>query len=278
MTELLARLDKAADSIRQRLCGDVQPKVGVILGSGLGTFAEKLADSRHLSYGDIPGFAVSTVSGHAGKLLLGSCGDVPCLVLQGRVHFYEGHPQERVTFAVRTLLRLGVTHLIITNAAGGISFPAGSLMLISDHINLLPEHPLRGENIDALGPRFPDMSEAYSSSLRTLAKKCAANLDCKISEGVYAAMQGPSYETPAEIKMLQAIGADAVGMSTVPEVIAANHMGAKILGISCITNAAAGLGTEPLSHDEVKETAAQVRPQFENLVYDLVKSIGALSQ
>lgn len=277
MSNLLKNLDAAVAAVREAVLEGPAPSVGVVLGSGLGTFAEQLSEKKGISYGDIPGFAVSKVSGHAGKLFAGKCGNTPCMVLQGRVHYYEGHPQESVTFAVRTLVRLGVKRLIITNAAGGLSHPAGTLMLISDHINMLPEHPLRGTNLEALGPRFPDMSEAYSSALREKAKECAGKLGVTLAEGVYAAMQGPSYETPAEIQMLRTIGANAVGMSTVPEVIVANHMGAKVLGISCITNAAAGLGTEPLSHDEVKETASEVRPQFEKLLFSLVQALGESS-
>ncbi len=263
---LRQRLDESVAAIRER-AGDRQPKVGLILGSGLGAFADNFEDAQAIDYGDIPHFHRSGVVGHAGRLVLGKAGGVPCVAMQGRIHYYEGHPMASVVFPTRTLVRLGAETLIITNSAGGISdrLEVGSLMLIRDHLNLFGANPLRGWNDDELGPRFPDLSEAYASSLRALASRAADAADITLSEGVYAGLAGPSYETPAEIEMLRRLGGDAVGMSTVPEVIAANHMGARVLGISCITNLAAGSGPE-LSHDDVTETTKRVEKTFVELL------------
>jgi purine-nucleoside phosphorylase len=263
---LAQELDAAIGAVRAR-AGEVMPEVGLILGSGLGSFADRLDDPAVVPYADIPGFAQSTVVGHAGRLVFGSRHGLACAAMQGRIHFYEGHSAQQVAFPARTLVALGARVLIVTNAAGGLRHPPGTLMVIRDHINLFPDHPLRGHNDERIGPRFPDMTRAYPAELRQLALDAAREIGIELAEGIYAGSGGPSYETPAEIKMLDVLGADATGMSTVPEVIAAVHMGAQVLGISCITNWAAGLGgAAPLSHDEVTETASQVRDSFEALL------------
>jgi purine-nucleoside phosphorylase len=269
------QLDIAATAIRAAI-GTRRPSVGLVLGSGLGSYADRLTDAVGIDYGDIPRFPLSTVQGHAGRLVVGSAGGVTCAAMQGRVHFYEGQDMASVVFPLRTLVRLGCKTIIVTNAAGGVNaaFLPGDLVLISDHINLLPEHPLRGDNDDRLGPRFPDMSEAYAAELRALARVVARHQGLEAKEGVYCAMQGPSYETPAEIRMVRALGGDLVGMSTVPEVIVARHMGARVLGISCVTNLAAGISEKPLSHDEVTETAARVRDRFVALLDGILEAIG----
>jgi len=240
---------------------EVRPALGVVLGSGLGAFANELEDRVDLPYSELPGWPGSTAVGHAGLLILGRVSDVDVAVMAGRVHLYEGYSPAQVTFGVRVLGRIGVRSMVFTNAAGGINLALGrgSLVLISDHINLQGSNPLTGPNDDSLGPRFPDMSEAYSREYRDIAKKIAADLGITIAEGVYAAVMGPSYETPAEIRYLRAIGADMVGMSTVPEVIVANHMGIKVLGISCVTNMAAGILPQRISHEEVLETGEMVQ-------------------
>jgi purine-nucleoside phosphorylase len=258
--------------------GISKASLGVILGSGLGDFISRLDSKRQeLSYADIPHFAASSVIGHAGKLVWGELAGIPLIVMAGRVHFYEGHSMAEVAFPTRVLIRLGVRHLIVTNAAGGInrSFRPGDLMLISDHINLLGGNPLIGPNLEEFGPRFPDMSEAYSRRLRNLARAAAADLHLPLREGVYVATPGPSYETPAEIEMFRRMGADAVGMSTVPEVIAAHHAGLEILGVSCITNMAAGVLPCKLLHEEVLATTARVQQGFCEL---LTTTIGLLSR
>ena len=249
----------AADHLRQAMA--LRPRVAVVLGSGLGAFANELAESTHIPYEQIPGWPASTAVGHAGKLVLGKLGGMDLAVMSGRAHLYEGHPMEKVVFGVRVLGRLGVRTLVFTNAAGGINaaYQQGALVLISDHINLMGQNPLAGPNDDTLGPRFPDMSEAYPAGLRRLAKDAAAELSIELHEGVYAGLLGPSYETPAEIRYLRAIGADLVGMSTVPEVIAANHMGIGCLAVSCVTNMAAGILPKRISHEEVLETGAAIR-------------------
>jgi len=232
--------------------------VGIVLGSGLGGFADTLENRTERLYSEISGWPVSTAVGHAGKLVTGRIGDTDVIVLAGRAHLYEGYTAHEVTFGIRELARRGVRSLILTNAAGGInaSYKPGDLVLISDHINLLGANPLTGPNDESLGPRFPDMSEAYSRKYRDIAKEATG---LPLAEGVYAAVPGPSYETPAEIRYLRAIGADLVGMSTVPETIAANHLGIKVLGISCVTNMAAGLLPQKLVHEEVLRTGERVR-------------------
>jgi purine-nucleoside phosphorylase len=240
---------------------DLRPAIGLVLGSGLGGFADELAERTDIPYADIPGWPHSTAVGHAGKLIIGKLGALDVAVMAGRAHLYEGYSMQQVTYGVRVLHAIGTRSMVFTNAAGGIN-PAlerGGLVLISDHINLQGANPLVGPNDDSLGPRFPDMSEAYSRVYREIAKRLAVELCIPILEGVYAAMLGPSYETPAEIRYLRAIGADVVGMSTVPEVIVANHMGMKALGISCVTNIHSEILPQKTNHEEVLETGAMVR-------------------
>jgi purine-nucleoside phosphorylase len=240
----------------------LRPSIGVVLGSGLGAFADELTERTEIPYGDIPGWPGSTAVGHAGKLIAGRLGSLGVAVMAGRAHLYEGYSPAQVSYGVRVLHGIGVRAMVFTNAAGGINptLERGGLVLISDHINLQGSNPLVGPNDDSLGPRFPDMSEAYPREFRETAKLVAAELCVPMTEGVYAAMLGPSYETPAEIRYLRAIGVDVVGMSTVPEAIVANHMGMKVLGISCVTNMAAGIvPQQKINHEEVLETGAMVR-------------------
>ncbi len=243
-------------------------KIALILGSGLGALADDLEDRQAFDYEEIPHFPTSGVEGHAGKLVFGELGGTRVVVMQGRVHYYEGWEPWQVTFGVRVFGQLDIGHILITNSAGGINshFQPGDLMLIEDHLNLMGFNPLIGENEERFGPRFPDMSEAYTPSMREVILDAARALNMPLKAGVYGAMSGPSYETPAEIRMLATMGADAVGMSTVPEVIVANHMGMKVGGISCISNLAAGISKHKLSHAEVKETAALVREKFASIV------------
>jgi purine-nucleoside phosphorylase len=238
--------------------------LGVVLGSGLGDFAGRVGVAKTISYADIPHWPPSGVIGHAGKLVAGDMCGKRIAVLSGRAHFYEGHALTRSTFGIRALGLLGVKTVILTNAAGGIntSFESGALMVIDDHINLFGTNPLMGPNDERFGPRFPDMTDAYSKRLRAVADGVAASRGIQISHGIYVGLHGPSYETPAEIRYLRSIGADAVGMSTVPETIVARHMGIEVLAISCITNMAAGVLDQPLNHNEVMETAARVKDQF----------------
>jgi purine-nucleoside phosphorylase len=249
---------------------DMRPAIGLVLGSGLGAFADELTERTDIPYADIPGWPHSTAVGHAGKLIIGKLeagklgaglGEIAVAVMAGRAHLYEGYSMQQVTYGVRVLHSIGAHSMVFTNAAGGINLALerGGLVLIGDHINLQGANPLVGANDDALGPRFPDMSDAYSRAYRNIAKRVATELCIPITEGVYAAMLGPSYETPAEIRYLRAIGADVVGMSTVPEVIVANHMGMKVLAISCVTNMAAGILPQKINHEEVLETGAMVR-------------------
>jgi purine-nucleoside phosphorylase len=254
---------------------DKTPKLGLILGSGLGILAEEIEKPVKIPYRDIPDFPVSTVEGHAGQLVFGLLEGIEVVAMQGRFHYYEGYSFEKVTFPVRVMKGLGVETLIVTNAAGGINegFSPGDLMIISDHINNMGANPLIGPNDARLGARFPDMSEAYSKDLRKLAKQTATKLNLEVKEGVYVAFTGPTYETPAEIRAFRILGADAVGMSTVPEVIVARHSGLRVLGISCITNMAAGILDQPLSHAEVIETTERVKANFLSYVKELVKTI-----
>ena len=264
---------EAAEFLRGRGFGGAD--LAVVLGSGLGAFAESLADRFDLAYREIPHWPASAVVGHAGRLVGGRLKGRNVLALSGRVHFYEGHPLTTVTLPIRVLGRLGVPRVILTNAAGGINtrFSQGALMLIDDHINLMGSNPLVGPNDERLGPRFPDMSEVYSKRLRSVATEAAAAAGVTVEHGVYIAVHGPSYETPAEIRAFRAWGADAVGMSTVPEAIVARHMGLEVLGISCITNLAAGVLPQPLVHAEVVETALRVRGQFIALLEGIVERI-----
>ena len=264
---LLPRIDACADVIRKKAPG-FTPKLGVILGSGLGAFADSLEKAVSIEYRELPDFPTSSVHGHAGRLVLGYRGNVPVVAMQGRVHFYEGYAPWQVAFPARVLCRLGVKHLTVTNAAGGINkgFKVGDLMAITDHLNLAGFNPLVGPNEDALGPRFPDMSHAYDPAAREVLLGSAKAVGTSLQQGVYVSLSGPSYETPAEIRMLRTLGGDAVGMSTVPEVIVAQHMGVKVTGISCITNLAAGISDQKLSHDEVSEVANKVKDTFTKLL------------
>ena len=258
--------DSAAQLILSRT--PLRPRIGLVLGSGLGAFADSLADSAGVPYADIPSFPQSTAIGHAGRMVIGKAGAVPVAAMQGRVHLYEGYSAHQVTFPIRVFGRMGVRAAILTNAAGGInrSYSQGALVLIRDHINLQGSNPLAGPNDDRFGPRFPDMTHAYSRAYREAAREEAAKLGIPLHEGIYAALLGPSYETPAEIEYLRRIGADLVGMSTVAEVIAARHMDLDVLAISCVTNMAAGILDQPLSHAEVMETGERVKTTFEALL------------
>jgi len=253
----------------------LKPQIGLILGSGLGAFADSLKDATLIRYQYIPHFPVSTAVGHAGRLVVGLCAGIPVAVMQGRAHYYEGYSIQQVVFPVRVLKLLGVKTLVVTNAAGGINrtLRTRGLMLITDHLNLMGTNPLVGPNEEEFGPRFPDMTEAYAKKLRDIAKKVARRQKLKLYEGVYAAVHGPSYETPAEVRMLGRLGADAVGMSTVPEVIAANHMGMQALGISCVTNMAAGLSKKKLDHKEVLEAGEQVGKAFSGFLAVLIPEL-----
>ncbi len=257
-------LQETVAVIRQRGGKLAPPKVGIILGSGLGDFADTFADKVVIPYNELPHFPHSSVPGHAGRLVLGTLQGEPVVAMQGRVHFYEGYAPHKVAFPARVLCALGIRALVVTNAAGGVNLALrpGDLMAISDHLNLSGWNPLNGPNDDRVGPRFPDMSTAYSPTLTALLMRSAEEMGVDVRKGVYAMLSGPSYETPAEIRMLRVLGADAIGMSTVPEVIAASHMGVPCAGISCITNLAAGIGHKPLSHEEVAETANRVRDVF----------------
>lgn len=270
---LVQRISEAEAYISSRTA--VRPQIGLILGSGLGMLADLIEDTQVISYDQIPHFPVSTVEGHAGELVIGMIKGTPVLMMKGRFHMYEGYGGETVSFPVRVMKALGIRTLLVTNAAGGVNtgYTPGDLMLISDHINLTNRNPLMGPNEKSLGVRFPDMSEAYSKRLRTIAKKTAGEQGTLLREGVYAGLLGPSYETPAEIRMLRFLGADAVGMSTVSEVIVARHADIEVLGISCITNMAAGILDQPLSHVEVMETADRVKETFLRLVLGLIPQL-----
>tara|TARA_Y100000780_G_C13661213_1_gene408697 strand:+ start:575 stop:1429 length:855 start_codon:yes stop_codon:yes gene_type:complete len=269
-------LDVAVDAIAKKI--DVEPRVGLILGSGLGGFAETLVDSIAIRYEEIPGWPSSTVEGHAGQLFVGMHGETPVATMQGRVHLYEGYEPWETVFPVRALSLLGCSALVVTNAAGAINrdFAAGELMLITDHINLQGTNACLGANIDDFGNRFFDMTYSYDPEYLDLARSVARGQGVNLREGVYAGVLGPSYETPAEIHMLETIGADAVGMSTVQEVIAANQAGLRVVGISCLSNMAAGVADEPLDHKEVMETGERVQETFIALVDDLVSRIALL--
>lgn len=273
MTDQFTLADSAAQLILQRT--PLQPKIGLVLGSGLGAFADSLTDAIAVPYSEIPSFPRSTAIGHAGRLVIGKAGDIPVAAMQGRVHLYEGYSAEQVAFPMRVFGRMGIQAVILTNAAGGInlSYSQGALVLLSDHINLQGANPLVGPNDDRFGLRFPDMTHTYSRAYRQIAREEAAKLNILLHEGVYAALLGPSYETPAEIEYLRRIGADLVGMSTVAEVIAARHMGLNVLAISCVTNMAAGILDQPLSHAEVIETGERVRSTFETLLRGVLPRI-----
>ncbi|MEP6716548.1 MAG: purine-nucleoside phosphorylase [Terriglobia bacterium] len=255
----------------------VNPQVAVVLGSGLGAFADSVEDAVVIPYSEIPGWPQSTAVGHAGKLVVGAVSGIPVAVLAGRVHLYEGYTAQQAVYGVRALGELCVRSLILTNAAGGVNpgYKPGQLVLMSDHINLQGQNPLTGPNDDTLGPRFPDMSEAYSKQYRSIARRAAKAMNLDLPEGVYAALAGPNYETPAEIRYLRAIGADLVGMSTAPEAIAANHMGMKVLGISCVTNFAAGVIDRKLDHREVLEVGERMKGTLIDLLRAVIPAIAS---
>lgn len=277
MTDQFTLADSAAQLILSRT--SLRPKIGLVLGSGLGAFADSLTDAVRVPYSEIPSFPQSTAIGHAGRMVVGNAGEVAVAAMQGRVHQYEGYTALEATFPIRVFARVGIRSVILTNAAGGINvgYSQGALVLIRDHINLQGTNPLVGPNDDRFGVRFPDMTHAYSPAFRKIAQDEAAKMNFTLSEGVYAAMLGPSYETPAEIEYLRRIGADLVGMSTVAEVVAARHMGLSVLAISCVTNMAAGILDQPLSHAEVMETGERVKSTFEALLRAVLPRIAQAS-
>ena len=272
MMDEMKRIDEAAAKMLA-VCGKAD--IGVILGSGLGDYAEALEDAVKLPYSEIPGFPRSTVAGHAGMWCCGTLYGKRVVMMQGRFHYYEGYSMKDVTLPVRVMQKIGVKTLVVTNAAGGVNlgYHPGELMVIGDMFSMTAQNPLIGPNLDAFGPRFPDMSCAFDKELRALAHECANEQGFALREGVYAQMTGPTYETPAEIRMLRTVGADAVGMSAVPEVIVARHGGMRVLGISCITNMAAGILDQPLNHAEVTETANRVKGQFRNLLDRIIEKM-----
>jgi len=269
-SKLYERAEKAARLIRARTDADVS--VAIVLGSGLGAFADELTDSTSIRYDEIPSFARATVEGHAGRLVIGKTNNVTVAAMQGRFHFYEGYSLEEVTFPIRVLKLLGVRTLILTNAAGSLNteFTPGSLMVITDHINLIGVNPLIGPNDDRFGPRFPDLTSVYARRLQDIVINEANAIGLDMRRGIYAALSGPSYETPAEIHMVRTLGADAVGMSTVPEAIVARHMNLEVIGISCITNLAAGVSNRPVDHSQVIATGERVRAEFTELLRRVV--------
>lgn len=266
MNEVYEKLCKCYESVKAKV--DFQPKVAVVLGSGLGDYAEDIQVEAELGYGEIEGFPISTVPGHAGKFIFGYVGKVPVVCMKGRVHYYEGYPVSDVVLPARLMYMMGAKILFLTNASGGINadFGAGDFMLIRDHISCFAPNPLIGANLDELGTRFPDMSEVYNKELQQVIRNTAKEEGIKLQEGVYLQLTGPSFESPAEIKMLRGFGADAVGMSTVVEAIAANHCGMKVCGISCVCNLAAGMTENPLTHEEVQEAANKAAPLFKQLL------------
>lgn len=274
MSKAYERLQKCYECFKAKI--NFVPDIALILGSGLGDYADTIKQEAVLEYKDIEGFPVSTVAGHKGRFVFGYVGDVKVVVMQGRVHYYEGYSMEDVVLPVRLMKLMGVKVLFLTNASGGVNFDysAGDFMLISDQICMAPS-PLIGENLDELGPRFPDMSNIYDRKLRKTVRDTAASLGIKLQEGVYIQLTGPNYESPAEIRMVRTLGADAVGMSTACEAIAANHCGLKTVGISCVSNLACGMTDKPLSHAEVQETADKAAPLFRQLVTESIKNIAA---
>ncbi len=273
MNPVYAKVEKCYEVLRSKT--DFVPKVGIILGSGLGDFANQIKVETEVPYNDIDGFPISTVAGHAGKFIFGYLGNVAVMCMKGRVHYYEGYAMTDVVLPIRLMYMMGVRNLLLTNAAGGIGegFKAGDLMMITDQIACFVPNPLIGPNDEKYGPRFPDMSEIYNRDLQKIIRNVAAKNEIPLKEGVYVQLTGPSYESPAEIRMLKALGAGAVGMSTTVEAIVANHLGMKICGISCISNLAAGLSETPLSHREVQEAADKAAPLFQKLVKEIIMSI-----
>lgn len=266
-------MKKTVDYIKSKI-GDFKPEIAIVLGSGLGELADEYCEIK-LAYSEIPGFPISTVKGHNGNLVFAKVNGKNIMMMQGRFHFYEGHSMQTVTYPIKIMKKLGVETILITNAAGGVNpyFKPSSLMIIKDHINFMGTNPLIGPNDDTLGERFPDMSEVYTKSLREIAHTCSKNLNIPVEEGIYIALTGPTYETPAEVNMVRTLGADAVGMSTVPEAIVASYLKMKVLGISCICNSAAGISTVGLSHKEVLEAAEKAKTNFKKLVLEIIKSI-----
>ena len=272
MSHAYTLLEKWVRTVREKT--DFLPEIGIVLGSGLGDFARQVEKSAEISYDSLPDFPVSTVAGHAGKLIFGYVRSVPVVVMQGRVHYYEGYSMEQVVAPIRLMGLLGAKKLLLTNAAGGVntSFTPGDLMLITDHISAFVPSPLRGENPQELGPRFPDMSRVYDEEMGRAVLEAGEKLGESLQQGVYLQWQGPNYETPAEIRMFRTLGADAVGMSTVCEAIAARHMGLRVCAVSCITNMACGILPQPLSHEEVQQTANRVKDKFQALVLESLES------
>lgn len=272
MSQAYTLLEKWVRAVRE--VTDFTPEIGIVLGSGLGDFARLVDRKAEVSYDSLPGFPVSTVAGHAGKLIFGYVRSVPVVVMQGRVHYYEGYSMEQVVAPIRLMGLLGAKKLLLTNAAGGVntSFTPGDLMLITDHISAFVPSPLRGENPQELGPRFPDMSRVYDEEMGRAVLEAGEKLGESLQQGVYLQWQGPNYETPAEIRMFRTLGADAVGMSTVCEAIAARHMGLRVCAVSCITNMACGILPQPLSHEEVQQTANRVKDKFQALVLESLES------
>ena len=273
MIGMFERLEETVAFVRQRT--DLQPAVGVILGSGLGQLVDRMAGQVAIDYRDLPHFPAPTVAGHAGRMVIGRIGGVVVVAMQGRFHYYEGYDMKAVTFPVRVMKALGIENLLVSNASGGVhpDFEIGDLMIITDHLNLFPEHPLRGKNFSELGPRFPDMSNAYSKELIAKAKKIAAENNIKVVEGVYVGTTGPTFETPAEYKYFRTIGGDAVGMSTVPEVIVANHAGMKVFGMSIITDLGVPGKIVEVTHEEVQEIGNKVQPLMTLIMKELVKEL-----
>lgn len=277
MNPVYEKLIKCVECVKEKV--DFTPKAAIVLGSGLGDYAEDITVKAEVSYRDIEGFPVSTVPGHDGKFIFGYVKEVPVVCMKGRVHYYEGYSMEDVVLPIRLMGLLGAEILFVTNASGGMnpSFHAGDLMMITDHISCFVPNPLIGANLDKLGTRFPDMSEVYDRKLRELIRQTAEKHNIPLREGVYAQLSGPSYESPAEIRMLKGMGVDAVGMSTVVETIAARHMGMRVCGISCVCNLAAGISPTPLNHKEVQEAANRTAPLFKTLVTETVGAFGGLS-
>lgn len=267
------KIQESVDYLKNKI--NACPTIGLILGSGLGSLGDRIENPLIIKYKDIPNFPISTVEGHAGQLVIGRLGGKEVIAMQGRFHFYEGYTLKDVTFPIRVMIGLGIESILVTNAAGGVNkeYKAGDLMIIEDHINFTGQNPLTGENLNELGPRFLDMTWAYNKEYIDVAKKSGEKLGLDLKEGIYMWFTGPTYETPAEIRLARVLGADAVGMSTVPEVIVANHEGVKVLGISCITNMAAGILDQPLNHEEVVEVSMMVKDNFEKLIIDILENI-----
>lgn len=273
MNPVYEKLMKCYESVKQRI--HFKPEIALVLGSGLGDYGDNIEVVATLDYHDIDGFPVSTVPGHKGRFIFGYVNDVPVVCMQGRVHYYEGYPMSDVVLPIRLMKMMGAKVLFLTNAAGGLNydFAPGDFMMITDHIMNFVPSPLIGENIDELGVRFPDMSDVYKKDLQEIIRNTARNLDIKLQEGVYIQLTGPNFETPQEVKMCRILGADAAGMSTAAEAVAANHMGMKVCGISCISNLGCGMLDQPLSHEEVQETADRVAGQFKELVTEVIVNI-----